>query len=257
MRKKPFRIASNWKMNPVSLSDAKELARVHKKLSSKYGQLDYELYVPDIYLSEISRSLKASVISLGAQSFCPGAVGSFTGEVSLDMLLSVGSKRVLIGHSYRRSHGISNEDVSERIANAIKKKTSMLVCFGEEIRDEKGDYIRELENQLSAICTPFGTSPRSLSLLSIAYEPVWAIGSNAQRAASEHEVFSTMILIRNVLSKYFGEKKAHAIPLLYGGSVNGENTYALSSIDQVDGFLVGRASLAKDSLEGILKAVSE
>lgn len=256
-RTHPFIIAGNWKMNPASAAEAQKLTRGYKSLTKKHPQVSIRLYCPDSYLQQTSKAIKDSSIVLGAQHSFPGSTGSSTGEESLPILSSVGAQEVLIGHSWRRDHySLKESNITVLIENALSYSMPMCVCFGETVRDDKGDYIQTLTNQLEAICAPFKKPSAKLSLLTIAYEPVWAIGAAASRAATPDEVFSTMILIQNILSDHFGERRAKKIPLLYGGSVNPANASELSNIKPVSGFLIGRASLSSDSLKRIIEAVA-
>ena len=257
MKKMPFIIAGNWKMNPTNLKEAKKLFAVYKQLAKKYSNYRYYSYVPSLYLEPLARVARAGGMRLGAQNIYFQDSGSYTGAVSIPMVQDVGVESVLIGHSERRNlFGVSEEMIGKKITQAIGHNMPMTVCFGESIRDEQGDYTEELERQLETIMTPFVNS-RKTKLLTLAYEPVWAIGAGAKRPVTEDELFSTLLLIKKIVATHIGENLTKQVPILYGGSVNAENAQQLSQVPGVGGFLIGRASLGKQSMDDISKYISQ
>lgn len=254
--KKQFIIAGNWKMNPITHKEAQTLFASYKRLARSFPSLAFTACVPAVYLEPLSRKNKESLVTLGAQNIYCEDQGSYTGAISVPMVQDSGGTTVIIGHSERRRlFGVGDELISKKIKQAIAHNMPMIVCFGEEDRDEQGQYTEELEKQLRAILTPF-VNQRKNKLLTLAYEPVWAIGSGAKRAVGQDELFSTMILIKNIIASILGEHASKTIPVLYGGSVNADNAGMLATVPGVSGFLIGRASLAGDSLKAIAQSVT-
>ena len=250
-----LRLAGNWKMNPETIQEARRLFTQYRRLAEQYPQVQLEAFVPAVYLAPLSKARQETGLRIGAQNIYIHDHGSYTGAISVPMVQSLGVNQVLIGHSERRTlFGVKDEIITQKIQHALDHDMPMTVCFGEEGRDSQGVYTEVLEEQLATILTPL-SQRRKTSLLTLAYEPIWAIGAEARRAVSEDELFSTLILIRNIIGKHLGATQAKKIPLLYGGSVKGENAVALSGVPGVDGFLIGRASLSKASLEAIIQAV--
>lgn len=245
-------------MNPETNVRASALGAIYRRLGKKFSDLNFHAYVPAVYLDHIAhKNNKDGRIIVGAQNIYIHDKGSYTGAISIPMVQSLGVNQVLIGHSERRSlFGVNNEVVGQKIEQAIIHNMPMTVCFGENSRDRTGTYAETLEKQLNAILEPFGNG-RKTGLLTLAYEPVWAIGAGAKRPVTEDELFSTIILIRNIIAKKLGQNKSKQIPILYGGSVNGDNAHELSRVPGVGGFLVGRASLNRESLESICQQVTK
>ena len=254
MKKNNFTIAGNWKMNPGTLSEAKKLFAHYKRMANKYPRRNFVCAVPAIYLVPLSLADRPKNLILCAQNVYFEDSGSYTGSISVPMVKDAGIEMVLIGHSERRSiFGVSNEIISKKITQAIKHNIPMVVCFGETERDEEGHYTEQLRTQLEAITQPFADA-RKLSLLYLAYEPVWAIGAGAKRSVTEDELFSTLLLIQNMLSELV-KQKAKTIPVWYGGSVNPDNAQALAKVPNVRGFLIGRASLDREKISNITEVV--
>lgn len=251
MKKKPMIIAGNWKMNPESTQEATKLFAVYTRLAKANPKQDFVVAAPAVYLETLAKKNKHPNLQVCAQNVFYEDAGSYTGAVSIPMVQSMGVNSVLIGHSERRQlFGVSDEIVNKKIIHAIEKDMPMIVCFGEDERDEEAAFTEVLESQLKNILEPF-VGTRKAGLLTLAYEPVWAIGSGAKRAVTEDELFSTLILITNIVKKYLGESRAKKMNILYGGSVNADNAQALSTVPGVAGFLIGRASLNAQSIKAI------
>ncbi|MFW0871306.1 MAG: triose-phosphate isomerase family protein [Patescibacteria group bacterium] len=252
-----FILVGNWKMNPQSLSEAKKLQRAYGRIQSKYPGIVLSYAPPTVYLSPLaSRTGKAPTIV--AQNIFYEEEGAYTGETSIEMARSVGAQAVLIGHSERRHYfGVDEKSIGKKIKKAIYENMPMIVCIGEQERDSAGEYIDVLETQLNTVLAPFANKKTKLGLLTIAYEPLWAIGSKATRAITADELFSTYLLLEKIMSTYMSTNRAKRIPVLYGGSVDGDNIADLASVPGIDGVLVGRASLDKQELERICKNVEK
>lgn len=254
--KKKFIIAANWKMNPETQAQAKKLFTTYKKLAKKYTGIHFIVAAPSPFLSVLGSSKTTpDNLWLSAENIYIHDSGSYTGAVSIPMIKDVGAQATLIGHSERRNlFGVSDDLISNKITQSILHKLPMTVCFGESQRDESGHYIEELQNQLRFITKPFTTSS-SVKLLTLAYEPVWAIGKDAKRPITEDELFSTILLIKNILKEQLGEQAAKKIKILYGGSVNADNAHTLATTPGVDGFLIGRAGLNAQSITAITNSI--
>ena len=253
MKKNKYIIAANWKMNPGTIEEARALMQSYRRLAKRFEHIDYRVCVPSVFIYPCA-SVEGGV-SVYAQNMYHEDAGSYTGAISLSMIESVGAGGVLIGHSERRNlFGVNDEIVERKITKALEHDTPMIVCFGEESRDESGEYTDVLKKQLVHILEPF-VSSRKIKLLTLAYEPVWAIGDGADRAVTQDELFSTAILIRNTLVQVLGEGRGSKVPVLYGGSVNEHNAQALAATPNIQGFLIGRASLDKDSIKEISETI--
>lgn len=245
-------VIGNWKLNPASLSDAKALfLDIRKGLRRAQQKTEVLIAPPFPYLSELQRLSPSGRIGLAAQDVHPAATGAFTGEVSLPMLKSVGVSGVIIGHSERRAAGETDEMVAEKTQAVLKGQSLAIVCVGETKRDSQGHYFNVVESQLKALFSL--VTPNQLSRLVIAYEPIWAIGTgNTATAEDAHEM---KMFIQKIVADRFNRQAIKKIRILYGGSVKKDNAEELLAGSQVDGFLVGGASLkAKEFISIIASA---
>ena len=171
------------------------------------------------------------------------------------MLKNIGDEYVIVGHSECRAKGETNSEVAKKVSATVKKGLIAVVCVGESERDEDGSYTTFVKTQLSESLE--GVSKSHINKIVIAYEPVWAIGKKAKKEATKEDVLEMTIFIRKVLADVFGEKKGVSVPVLYGGSVNQKNVFSYVNGCEVDGLLVGRASLKPAIFEKILKTCAE
>jgi triosephosphate isomerase (TIM) len=248
MRKK-F-IAGNWKMY-TSLAGAKELAAAVAK-----GVVDDKVTVavcpPFPWLLPVAETLKGSKVALGAQNCHYAAEGAFTGEVAPKMLLEAGCKYVIIGHSERR-HGIAEPDLflNRKVKAALKAGLSVIFCIGELLAEREANLTEEtLACQLAAGLS--GVPAASLSNLVVAYEPVWAIGTG--KTATPAQAQEAHAFVRKDFAKQFGDGAAGSLIIQYGGSVKPDNAAEILKQPDVDGALVGGASLKADSFLAIVNA---
>lgn len=235
-------IAGNWKMHG---SRAENAELIEALLLGLPGQTPVEIAVcpPFVYLWETARLLKSSSLALGAQSVCADALGAFTGEVSASMLKDVGCKYVIVGHSERRA--IYKEDdalVARKFLAAQSQGLIAILCVGETLEErERGQTMQVVSRQLTAVLDLAGAP--ALRTAVIAYEPVWAIGTgkNATPAQAQevHAHIRAAIAGRDA-------KIAADVRILYGGSVKAANAHELFAMPDVDGGLVGGASLKAD-----------
>ena len=245
-------IVGNWKMHTTSF-EAQQLA---KGIVDGMGTADHVTAVlcpPFPYLALVGDMLKGSSVALGAQNMYPEAEGAFTGEVSPTMLVDLGCKYVILGHSERRHKlGESDAFINQKVRCALDSGLDVILCVGETLEQCKAketDAI--LDRQLSLGLA--GVPLESLSHLSIAYEPVWAIG-NADHHATPKQAQDAHAAIRRQFSMIFGETAAHQLTVQYGGSIVPANAAAFFSRDGVDGALIGGASLKADEFLAIVRA---
>lgn len=196
---------------------------------------------PFTAISACAQAAKGSKVSIGAQNMSDIDEGAFTGEVSARMLKDAGAKFVILGHSERRSHfGETDEHIHHKLKRAIAEKIPPILCIGEQKQDrDNGNSHKVLEKQLEGCLGKL--SPAELKDLVIAYEPVWAIGTG--KTATPEIVQETHHAIRSFLSKNWGKEFADKLLILYGGSVKPENINPLLNQSDIDGALIGGASL--------------
>ena len=247
-------IVANWKMNPLSLKEANDLFLKTKNLVAKTKNITMVVCPPALFIAELAKKSKGNRVFVGAQDlFWEKGTGAFTGEQSAEMIASAGAQYVLIGHSERRARGDTDENVNQKLTAALRSGLVAVVCIGESSRDSEGGHLEVLKQQLSVA---FAKIPRKYFLNTIiAYEPLWAIGENAQGADSPESVYELSIFIRKTVAEIAGRDLALSIPILYGGSVDEKNAADFMTRGGVQGLLVGRASLKADKLDAIIKAV--
>ncbi len=207
---------------------------------------------PFPYLSQVGEALRGSPVALGAQNLYPEKEGAFTGEVSPTMLLDVGCRYVILGHSERRHKlGESDAFINQKVRAALAAGLQVIFCVGETLQEREANRTEAvLESQLAhGLAALKGDQ---LDALVIAYEPVWAIGTG--RNATPEQAQEAHAYIRRRIARSFGEERAAALPIQYGGSVKAENAGALMACPDVDGALVGGASLQADQFLAIVGA---
>ena len=248
MKKKKI-IIGNWKMNPLSAKEAAKIFSSIKKTASRLKKTETIICPPFIYLENLSG--KKGKCSVGAQDTFWKERGSFTGEVSPVMLKSLPVSHVIIGHSERRALGESNETVSKKIVASVNAGLKAILCVGEKERPDEASHLNFVANQIKESLS--GVSVKSADNIIIAYEPVWAIGDGSKGPASPEDALEMSIFIKKVLTGIFGKKKADAVPILYGGSVDSGNAREFMEKGAMDGLLVGRESLNPKGFSDILR----
>ena len=239
MARKPF-IAGNWKMN-MTVAEGTKLITELKPLVAE-AKCDVALCVPAILIPAMVKAAKGSRIKIGAQNVHWAPSGAYTGEISTDMLKDYGVNYVVIGHSERRQYfGETNDTVNQRTLAALKAELTPIVCVGETLSERESGKTEEiLTRQLE-----FGLhGVEDVKKLVIAYEPVWAIGTG--KTATDAQAQETIKFIRKKLSKMFSIKDANRVRILYGGSMNAGNCKGLMAQPDIDGGLIGGASLKPD-----------
>lgn len=247
-------LIGNFKQNPDTLAKSLTLAKEYINLKKINKHIALGIAAPMVFLPEIKKKYGKS-ISLYAQNISQHNEGSHTGEVSAGQLTSSGIKNVIIGHSERRSLGENNQNIQKQIENALSKKMNIVLCVGEIERHEDTGHIRFVDEQIE---TALGYVKKSdLKNITIAYEPVWAIGQNAIRVASENEIYEMTIAIRKKLVEMFSKANGGSVPIIYGGSVNSKNCESILSVHHISGFLLGRSSLDTKEVKKIIEIISK
>jgi triosephosphate isomerase len=247
LKRTPF-LAGNWKMN-LDRKAGLELARALRDASSTFQGRDVAVFPPFVYVDEIARALRGSPIRVGAQNLCDEKNGAFTGEVSAEMLLDAGASLVLVGHSERRHlYGESDELCNRKVHRALSVALDVILCVGEKLDERDGGLTEKvIGRQLHAGLA--GVAPEAMQRVTIAYEPVWAIGTG--RNATPKQAGEAHTYLRGVLRGIFDDRVASGVRIQYGGSVKPDNISTLMAAPDVDGALVGGASLKSDSFLAI------
>lgn len=243
-------VAANWKMNPQTADEAWQLFSSVKKIASKLKHVDTIICPPFVYLLDLSYSYKGKNISFGAQDIFWEEKGSFTGEISARQAHDAGARYVIIGHSERRALGETDEDVARKVGAVLKERMHVILCIGEHERDNHGNYLGFLRNQLEIGLGK--VKSRDLGRIIVAYEPIWAIGKSGDDAITPDKLHETTLFIKRILVERY-TKNALATPVIYGGSVEEKNARGILERGEVAGFLVGHASLDADEFGNILK----
>jgi len=248
MRKKL--IAANWKMYKVP-DDARDFFRNFLPLVADHSRDEIVVCPPFVDLPAAVESAKSSNVAIGGQDMHWEKEGAFTGEVSTAMLLAVGCTHVIIGHSERRQYfGETDDTVNLKLKAALEAGLTPIVCVGEVLEEREAGLTDDVLRR-QCLRAFHAISAKKAAKLVVAYEPVWAIGTGKtatpQLAADAHQ------LIRSEAAKAFGEKLADSLRILYGGSVKPENATTLMSEEEIDGALVGGASLDPKSFAAIVK----
>ncbi|MBQ9106653.1 MAG: triose-phosphate isomerase [Clostridia bacterium] len=245
-------IAGNWKMNKTPC-ETTALINEMKPLV-KDADCGVVLCVPYVDLCAALEAAKDSNIEIGAQNCHWAKSGAFTGEISADMLVSMGVKYVIIGHSERRTYfGDTDVTVNQRVRAALDAGLTVILCVGEYLEQREQGVTGELVAMQTKIALG-GVSAEELSRIIIAYEPVWAIGTG--RTATADQADEVNGIIRATVKELYGEAAAEAMTVQYGGSMNAANAAELLSKEHVDGGLIGGASLKAADFAAIVEAAS-
>ena len=243
-------VVGNWKMNML-ISASNKWVEELLNTSDLAGAFDIVVAPPFTSLSVVRKSIKGSKIQLAGQNMSSEVEGAQTGEVSATMLRDAGCDYVILGHSERRQHHAESDGlINRKIFLACENALDVIFCIGESVDERKENKTNEvLEGQLSGGLE--GLNEKQLNNLSIAYEPIWAIGTG--RTANPNQAQDAHGFIRNWWEKSFGKTSAEATRILYGGSVDSKNSSLLMDQPDIDGLLVGGASLKSKSFYDIIK----
>jgi triosephosphate isomerase len=248
-------IAGNWKMNPMLIEAAVGLAEGVKTGLGPATDVHVAVCPPFPFLSRIDQVLEGSPIGLGAQNIFWEPAGAYTGEISGGMLVDVGCTHVIVGHSERRQIlGETNGEVNKKLKAALESKLIPIVCIGETKEQRLAEKTEEiLPEQLSGSLA--GISPEQMAGTVLAYEPVWAIGTGL--TATPEQAQAAHAFIRGWLVEAFGGATAARVVVQYGGSVKPDNAQELLACPDIDGALVGGASLKASDFLAIIRAGQE
>jgi len=243
-------IAGNWKMN-LNRAAAVELAKAVAERAAAYKHLGVALCPPAVYLEAVGKAIAGSQVALGAQNMYGQPKGAFTGEISASMLVDVGCKYVILGHSERRQYFVeSSELVNEKVFAALDAGLIPIVCLGEtwaQREAKKTDEVirRQFDGSFSAV------SAEQMCRVVIAYEPVWAIGTGKKPTLGEAQAVHAAL--RRIIETRYNKQVAETVQIQYGGSVKpDEESKTLLACAEIDGALVGGASLKIDDFMGII-----
>lgn len=244
-------IAGNWKMN-TSVAEAVELVTGMKKRLNSISGVEKVLCPPFISLTTVKELIKGTSIKLGAQNMYFELTGAYTGEISPVMLAGL-CEFVILGHSERRAHfGDSDQIVNKKVQAALGMQLTPIICVGESLeQNEAGETIEVVTKQVRAAFEGI-ESPRGAV---IAYEPIWAIGTG--KAARGDQANATSGVIRSIVAQLYGNSVAQEMRIQYGGSVSSTNTAEFISQPEIDGALVGGASLKAAEFVGIVEQTAK
>jgi len=248
-KRKPI-IAGNWKMNKTTV-EARDLASKLAPLVSGVQDRDIVLAPPFTALSAVAESIKGTNMALSAQNLFWEDKGAFTGEISAEMLLDLGCKYVIIGHSERRQFfGETDETVNKKVKQALNKGLLPIVCVGELLGErEAGKANDVIERQVTGALK--GIAAAEMQKVVIAYEPIWAIGTG--KTATPDQANEIHAFIRRKAKELYSADVAESLRIQYGGSVTPENVSQLMARPDIDGALVGGASLKPETFAALVK----
>ena len=247
-------IAGNWKMNMLA-SEAKGFVDALKPELPKQKTCDVAICAPFVVMPALMKAVGGSRIGVGAQDVSTQDKGAFTGEVSVAQLKDIGTKYVIIGHSERRQyHGETDEMVNTKSLKTLAGGMTPIICVGESLdQRERGLTMAHIEYQVRAAL--HGMSEEMVRRSVIAYEPIWAIGTGVTATADQAE--EVCAHIRSVIRKVFSARTARSTTILYGGSMNAGNAAELLSKPDIDGGLIGGASLKPVDFSKIIAATAQ
>jgi triosephosphate isomerase len=251
---RPRIVAGNWKMNTLRDS-ARDLARAVVTQTQDVAGVQVVVCPPFPYLAAVAEVVAGSKVGLGAQNCHTEQGGAYTGEVAAPMLRDVGCQYVILGHSERR-HGLHESDaaINFKVHTALEAGLQVILCMGETLEERKAKRMeRVFARQVLAALA--GLKPDQLARIILAYEPVWAIGTG--ETATPQQAQDAHAFIRSHLAQTQGAAVAQAMPILYGGSVKADNASKLFEQPDVDGGLIGGASLKINDFLPIVKAAAK
>ncbi len=250
--RKPI-IAGNWKMNMTPDEGVSLVSDLIDKV--KDAKCDVVVCVPFVDIAPVAAALKGTNIHVGAQNLHFKKSGAYTGEISADMLKCAGAEYVIIGHSERRQYfAETDETVNLKVLFALENGLKPIVCVGESLAQrDAGETDGLVSMQVKAALN--GVSAQDALKVVIAYEPIWAIGTG--RTATNEQADETIGVIRNAICEVYGKETADGMRIQYGGSMNAKNCEGLMAQPQIDGGLIGGASLKAEDFSIIVKAASD
>ena len=246
-------IAGNWKMNKTP-SETKEFMTKFKTMMPKGRWCDIALCVPAVCIPAAVRAMRETRVGIGAENCNANASGAYTGEIATNMLVDAGCKYVIIGHSERRAMGETDADVNAKVLAALEAGLTPIMCCGETLEQREAG----ITDEWIAMQIKLGlanVSEDKIRKVVIAYEPIWAIGTG--RTATPEQAQEVCENIRAVVRKLYSSKNARATSILYGGSMNEKNAFELLAKPDIDGGLIGGASLVPEKFVQIIEAANQ
>lgn len=242
-------IAGNWKMYKT-IAEAVEFVDALKPKVANANHCEVVVAPPFTALHAVAEAVRGSNVQVGAQDVSWEKEGAFTGDISASMLREAGSTHVIVGHSERRQyHGETDERVNLKLKAALAAGLIPIACVGETLAEREADRTQQvLQHQVTGGFA--GLTAQEFSRIIVAYEPVWAIGTG--RTATPEIAAESHRCLRSLIRKQFGEEIADQVRILYGGSVKPDNIKGLMAQEEIDGALVGGASLQTDSFAAIV-----
>ena len=247
-------VAGNWKMNNNEAESIQLINGIKEEIANETLTNTRVIVSPSfVNLSASLKTADGSAIEVAAQNMHQAKSGAYTGEVSAEMLKGLGIKTVIIGHSERREYfNETDELLTEKLNAIIENDLEVIFCFGEKLQERKTDnHLLEVGNQLRN--TLFNLKAEDFKNIILAYEPVWAIGTG--ETASPEQAQEMHAFVRNIIDKRFGSEVAENVSILYGGSVKPANAKEIFSKPDVDGGLIGGASLKAEDFAAIIKSI--
>lgn len=247
-------IAGNWKMNKT-LSETRAYAEAIKPQLGKHKWCEVVLCVPAVNIPGAVKLFKDTRLAIGGENCHYEASGAFTGEVTVEMLKEVGAKYVIIGHSERRQYYNETDlTVNKKVHAALEAGLRPIVCVGESLEQRELDVTEELITYQVKIALA-GLTESQVRRVVIAYEPIWAIGTG--KTATAEQAGEVCEAIRTVIRKLYGARVARSVTIQYGGSMNAKNAHELLAQPDVDGGLIGGASLKAPDFVEIVNAANQ
>ncbi|MDR2520896.1 MAG: triose-phosphate isomerase [Bacteroidales bacterium OttesenSCG-928-I14] len=244
-------IAGNWKMNKTLQEGISFVKELESKLKNKNVNCDVIVCVPFIHLVSIYEIIDTKIIKLGAQNNADNSYGAYTGEISAAMIASTGAKYVILGHSERRVfYKETNLSLKKKVELALKNNLIPIFCIGESLEERKSaKQNMVIETQMKD--SLFSISANDFEKIILAYEPVWAIGTG--ETATSNQIQDMHTFIRKIIVNKYGQAVANKTSILYGGSCNENNAKKIFANSNVDGGLIGGASLKIDTFLQIIE----
>ena len=247
-------IAGNWKMN-MTASETKQFAEELKKIMPRAKWCDTLICVPSCNITTAMKAFKDLRLSVGAENLHYEKSGAYTGEVSADMLKDLGVKYVIVGHSERRQYFCETDQiVNKKVHAALNAGISPIICVGESLEQRESGVTEDLI-ALQVKSALYGVPADKLRRCIIAYEPIWAIGTG--KTATAEQAAEVCTAIRTTIRQLYGARVARSVTIQYGGSMNPSNAAELLAQPDIDGGLIGGASLKPEQFVAIINAANQ
>ena len=246
-------IAGNWKMNKTP-SETKAFMTEFKSILPKGRWCDMALCVPAVCIPAAVRAMRETRVGIGAENCNANVSGAYTGEISTGMLVDAGCKYVIVGHSERRAMGETDQEINKKVLAILEAGLIPILCCGESLEQRESGITTEwITMQIKSGL--LGVPEEKIRKVVIAYEPIWAIGTG--KTATPEQAEEVCESIRTAIRKLYGSKNARVISILYGGSMNERNAFELLAQPDIDGGLIGGASLVPEKFVKIIEAANQ